>query len=222
MKKETYFHLPKIEAQAIQMIQQVQASVGKNFDKVPQLAVSETALIILDMQRFFLDPSSHAFVPSALAIIPGINRLIDLWDGPLWLTQHSNDPSNTRMMNRWWQGMIDRQSPWFDLSDQMHTSKGRIIEKHQYDAFLDTDLESQLRSQQVKRVMIGGVMTHLCCETTARSAFMKGWEVIFLVNGCATYHRRLHMASLTTLAHGFAHLMRVEEVLGNLDQKRAH
>ena len=47
-------------------------------------------------------------------------------------------------------------------------------------------------------------MTHLCCETTARSAFVHGYEVFFLVDGTATYNQDFHRASLMNLAHGVA------------------
>ena len=87
-----------------------------------------------------------------------------------------------------------------------------VLEKEQYDAFFGTDLEDWLRERNVQQLVIGGVMTHLCCETTARSAFIRGFEVFFLIDGTATYTLEFHRSSLLTLSHGFAHPMRVQEV----------
>ena len=69
----------------------------------------------------------------------------------------------------------------------------------------------------MSQVVITGVMTHLCCETTARSAFMRGFLPFFLVDGTATYNRHFHIATLTNLAHGFAHLARVQDILATLE-----
>ena len=87
------------------------------------------------------------------------------------------------------------------------------IEKKQYDAFLQTLLEETLRQRKIEQIVITGVMTHLCCETTARSAFMRGFEVFFTVDGTATYNEELHRASLLTLSHGFAVPVTVDELL---------
>jgi isochorismate hydrolase len=56
-------------------------------------------------------------------------------------------------------------------------------------------------------------MTHLCCETTARSAFMHGFETFFTVDGTATYNEAFHRAALLNLSHGFALPLTVDEVL---------
>ncbi|MES0360330.1 MAG: isochorismatase family protein, partial [Anaerolineales bacterium] len=58
-----------------------------------------------------------------------------------------------------------------------------------------------------------GVMTHLCCETTARSAFVRGFEVFFVIDGTATYNEDYHMATLLNLAHGFTTPVLTKEVL---------
>jgi isochorismate hydrolase len=70
-----------------------------------------------------------------------------------------------------------------------------------------------LRASGVTQVVICGVMTHLCCESTARSAFMHGYEVFFPVDGTATYNLTYHRASLVNLAHGFASLYFVKDIL---------
>jgi isochorismate hydrolase len=59
-------------------------------------------------------------------------------------------------------------------------------------------------------------MTHLCCETTARSAFMRGLQVFIAVDGTATYSEAFHRASLLNLSHGFALPVLVDEILERL------
>jgi len=64
---------------------------------------------------------------------------------------------------------------------------------------------------------VTGVMTHLCCETTARSAFMRGFDVFFAIDGTATYTEALHRAALLNLAHGFTLPVLTEEILASLN-----
>ena len=90
------------------------------------------------------------------------------------------------------------------MIDEIDESKGTIIQKERYDAFWKTPLDVFLKNEGVEQVIISGVMTHLCCETTARSAFMRDYKVFFTIDGTATYTEELHMASLLNLAHGFA------------------
>ena len=61
-------------------------------------------------------------------------------------------------------------------------------------------------------------MTHLCCETTARVAFTRGYEVFFSIDGTATYNRKFHLGSLVNLAHGVAVPMLVDEIIAQLKQ----
>ena len=109
--------------------------------------------------------------------------------------------------------MIVPGSACSQIVDNLDTSNHLTIEKHQYDAFFETNLDTILRDSGVEQVVITGVMTHLCCETTARSAFMRGYEVFFPVDGTATYTETHHHASLLNLAHGFVLPLLVADIV---------
>ncbi|MCK5430721.1 MAG: isochorismatase family protein, partial [Anaerolineales bacterium] len=96
---------------------------------------------------------------------------------------------------------------------ELNTDGGTVILKSTYDAFLDTSLDNILHDNKVEQVVICGVMTHLCCETTARSAFIQGFDVFFTVDGTATYNQEHHLATLLNLSHGFATPLLIGEVL---------
>lgn len=64
----------------------------------------------------------------------------------------------------------------------------------------------------VKEVIVTGVMTNLCCETTAREAFVKGFRVFFSTDATATSSLELHDASLKNMAYGFAYLVDSERI----------
>ena len=61
-----------------------------------------------------------------------------------------------------------------------------VIDKHLPGSFTDTDLAGWLKQQGVDTVSIAGYMTHMCCDTTARQAFHRGYKVEFLNDATGT------------------------------------
>lgn len=184
----------------------------------------KAAILILDMQEYFLQPDSHAFIPSAPAIISGINRLIAAFESlqrPVIATRHLNTQEDAGMMSKWWRDLINLQTAYSHYDKMVKINNPTQIDKTQYDAFYLTELENRLHNLNVTQVIICGVMTHLCCETTARSAFMRGFEVFFTVDGTATYNEELHRATLLTLSHGFAVPVLIEELLQKMETHEA-
>jgi len=215
--KEAYFTPESLASQAQVLLQAPGIVLRKD---PPSINPSRLALLVLDMQRYFLDEASHAWIPSAGAIIPGIARLVGAFYSrrlPVFFTRHTNTPQDTGLMGAWWHDRIDPGDPRSAITPLLDPSEAEIIEKSRYDAFFDTPLEERLHALQVEQVVVSGVMTHLCCETTARSAFMRGFQPFFLVDGTATYNRYFHAATLTNLAHGFAALSMVADILAALE-----
>jgi bifunctional isochorismate lyase/aryl carrier protein len=213
VQKESYFSAENIERKAAELSQGLQIYQRKI--RI-QFSLQNSALLVLDMQRYFLEPTSHAYIPSAKAILSGIQALVQAYSDlglPIIFTRHINRPQDSGVMERWWRDLIRADTPLGEIGRELDSSKGIVIRKSQYDAFYKTTLEEILHKCHVTQVVISGVMTHLCCETTARSAFTRGFEVFFLVDGTATYNAEFHRASLLNLAHGFAILTRVNDIL---------
>jgi isochorismate hydrolase len=218
MRKETYFTEETIQEKSQELLEHVSASHRRHADML--FRPKKAALLVLDMQRYFLQEGSHAFVPSATAIIPGINKLIAAFEAerrPAVATKHINTKEDAGMMSKWWRDLIRPEIAHSQLIDTLNIKKLIKIEKTQYDAFLHTTLEERLHQGNIEQVVITGVMTHLCCESTARSAFMRGFEVFFVVDGTATYNEKLHRASLLTLSHGFVVPVLHEELLATME-----
>ncbi|MCF2140625.1 MAG: cysteine hydrolase [Candidatus Lokiarchaeota archaeon] len=182
--------------------------------------LKNTALLVLDMQNIFLQEKSHAFIPSGLEIISNIQKLISLFDRlnlPIIATQHYNVPENNNeknLMNKWWKHPIEKKSKDFQLNSALiFPSITIFLKKKHYSAFYQTKLSSILRAQEITSVVITGLMTHLCCETTARDAFMHGFQTFFVIDATATYSEDLHIGSLRALAHGFSVCLSYLEIL---------
>ncbi len=182
----------------------------------------KTALLVIDMQRYFVEPGGHAFLPASRAILGNLRELVRLFYGhhrPVVFTRHGNTEENTGMMGTWWADSLEPGSHQSELVPELDTSHGKVLDKHQYDAFHETGLEDHLRELGVSQLVICGVMTHLCCETTARSAFVRGFEVFFTIDGTASASEDFHLATLLNLAHGFASPVLAEEIISWFEEE---
>ena len=215
-QKETYYAPDSIRSKSREILSSVAGIPHERLIFKP----AHSALLVLDMQGYFLNPSSHAFIPSAPAILPGVNALIRCYTRhhlPVFVTRHLNTSEDAGLMATWWRDLVRAEDPLSTLDSRLEQGIGLEIQKTRYDAFFNSPLEELLHEQHVSQVVICGVMTHLCCETTARSAFMRGFEVFFTVDGTATYTEAFHRASLLNLSHGFAVPVLVENILEKLD-----
>ena len=68
---------------------------------------------------------------------------------------------------------------------------GNFIEKDNPDAFQQTDLEQQLTSRQIGRVIIAGIRSDICIDATCRQAYSKNYEVFISKDGHSTYNTGL-------------------------------
>lgn len=82
-----------------------------------------------------------------------------------------------------------------------------MVEKDTYSAFRGTRLEEVLREMGAEEVIVTGVMTNLCCETTAREAFVRGFRVFFSTDATATICEEMQVATVVNMAYGFAYLV---------------
>jgi len=209
--KERYFDDQSIDFCAGSMIEELkQLRLLRDVNLSPE----RTALIIIDMQDYFLDESSHAFIPSAAAIRGRLARTADLFEEkglPVVLTRHINRPGEEGMMGNWWGELLTAENTLSGICEDLK-GKGKVIEKSGYDAFYNTELESFLRESGVVRVVVTGVMTHICCAATATSAFVRGFEVIIPVDGTATYNRLFHEAAILNMAHSCASAVTLEKL----------
>jgi nicotinamidase-related amidase len=89
-----------------------------------------------------------------------------------------------------------------------------VIDKARFDAFLWTSLDPLLRGLGAEHLLICGVVTNICVESTVRAAFMRDYEVTLLADCCAAQTERLHdlgvevmgscgFASIATVGDGF-------------------
>jgi isochorismate hydrolase len=213
MKKELYF----TKENAVQKSDEWESTrkLFKNH-KPFQFTPKSSALLILDMQNFFLSKISHAFVPSAPNIVPNIQNLLNyysLHELPIVFTRHVSDISTHDMMKTWWRDLIQDNEEKSRIISDLDTNGEKIIIKHQYSAFYNTNLDEILQKKGVTQLVITGVLTHLCCESTTRDAFMRGYQVFLPFDATASYNESLHVGSIRAISHGFGICLATQTLL---------
>jgi ureidoacrylate peracid hydrolase len=156
----------------------------------------KTAVIAIDLQNCFVESSPFA-APSALQVVEKLNALTARYRAPgsmiVW-TRHvvRPDHSNVGVLGRTMppaaQGVIDDGTNSAALHSSVAVQANDIVlAKPQFGAFHSTELETILRVRGIDTVVIGGIATNFCCETTAREAHAREFRVLFLNDGTGTF-----------------------------------
>jgi ureidoacrylate peracid hydrolase len=178
---------------------------------------SDAALLVIDMQNGFVHPEGSIprrgepmrdveKVVAQTALLIGAAREADL---PVVYTAHVFDPDlfdvPARILRRGLLNPDDQplvRGTWdAAITDELKPLEGdRIVEKNRYDAFLYTDLEQVLRALGVNRLLVCGVATNVCVESTVRSAEQRDFTV-FVASDCTSGPSDYHHAALAAMAY---------------------
>jgi nicotinamidase-related amidase len=103
-----------------------------------------------------------------------------------------------------------------------------VIKKHFPNSFRETDLQSHLLSKGIKDLVICGMMSHMCIDSTTRAAFDKGYNCTVAHDACATRNmafngleipsKHVHGSYMAALGAVFAKVSSAEEIIGTLQQ----
>lgn len=197
-----------------------------------------TALLIVDVQNDFVSPKGSAAqrgddVSAAQAMVPSLVRLIDEarrvslpviyiktthgeWtDSPSWIYRKSQQGAlNTCREGSWGAEFYQGISP---LPGE------RVVIKHRYSAFINTDLNTVLKAKGIQSVLVCGVATNVCVETTTRDAYMFDYYVTMVEDCSAAYDPKLHETTLENIRRHFglvASSREIAETWQRLKEKR--
>ena len=97
-----------------------------------------------------------------------------------------------------------------------------VVTKHRYSAFVNTNFETILRAHGIKTVILAGVTSDVCVESTARDAFMRDYHVLFLSDCTGVDDPTVQQAVLERIDRYFGHVVSSEEIVQAWDrwQKR--
>lgn len=171
-------------------------------------AWGHAALIILDMQQYFLGPESTAYLPTAPIILPTVMEVADRCaqhERPTVLTYVGSHDGENDPLGRFWGRTIRDGSAACQIAPELLRTKNHfIMRKTGYSAFSGTPLERNLREWNTKSILLAGVATNLCCQATAWDGFDRGFDVFVLADAMAAANEEIHLTSLQILATGCA------------------
>jgi len=198
----------------------------KRVEAEPSAVVVEldhAALIIIDMQRDFLEPGGFGEtlgnnVALLKAAVPPLKEVLaaarksgmlvihtreghrpDLSDAPKHKVERG-EPSlrigQPGPMGR----ILVRGEPGHDIIPELYPVEGEpVIDKPGKGAFYQTDLELMLKNREIDTLFVCGVTTEVCVNTTVREANDRGFRCIVLSDCCASYFPEFHAAGLAMI-----------------------
>jgi ureidoacrylate peracid hydrolase len=219
------------------MVARVTKRRGGKLHAFDRLDPARTALIVIDMQNVWVKPGMPAYTPYCEGIVPNINRLAAAMraaGGSVWWVRaiYGDDTPRT------WSAYMEFLAPEF-LGDMLGAltegAEGaalwsaldvkpgdRHAVKRRFSAMIQgsSDLDARLRAAGIDTMIITGTATNVCCESTARDAFMLNYRTLVVSDANATVSDEAHNASLNALFIRFADVFSTDEVVGLLEATR--
>ncbi len=203
---------------------------GRRMNSFDTIDPVRTALIVIDMQKAFTVAGEVFGNAHACEILPDINRLaqamraaggIVIWtrqtatqDGPYAYPAWHYDAGDA-FVRRALDSLTDGAAS-HGLHDGCAVGPDDIVmNKHRYSAFIhgSSDIEARLALRQIETVIITGTVTNVCCESSARDAYMLGYRVLFASDATAAVTDAEHNAALLNLRLNFADVRSTEQIL---------
>ena len=168
-------------------------------------------------------------------VIPNINRLQACFRAqrlPIVYTAIGSCLADGQDLNRMWKD-LDRLSlevlgqrmfprvndPSWQIDDNLAPLPGELVlNKTSSGTLNSTMLDQTLRNMGVESLIVSGVTTDVCVETTARDAADRGFQVIIVEDACAAFSEDLHRAALQAFSLAFGRVRKTEEVMRLLSQ----
>jgi nicotinamidase-related amidase len=185
-----------------------------------EMEAERTAFLIIDMQRDFLEPGGFGDalgndVSHLRAAIGPIAAMLAACRAAGMLVVHTREGHRPDLSDltgaKYRRGRFDtrigddgpmgrilvRGEPGHGIIEELAPASGEpVIDKPGKGAFYATDLESILRGQGIRQLIIAGVTTEVCVHTTLREANDRGFECLVLEDGTASYFPEFHRVAL--------------------------
>jgi nicotinamidase-related amidase len=207
------------------------------FERVLRLEPGRTALLVVDMQRGFVEPGQAMEVPPARATIPAIRALLDAFRAaplPVVFTAFVYSPSvpllvgelhpEHRPAARDAPRGFGRPSscclegdPSADVIEALAPREGEaIIRKRWYDAFAGSELDGVLRARHVTSLVVTGTMTDICVLATVVGAFNREYRITVVDDAVSTLWPEIQRATLDIIGRAFGRVVSSKSVLDTL------
>ena len=175
-------------------------------------------LLMVDIQRDYFPGGEHPLVdPDAAAEAAGrvLGAFREAGEPVLHLKHVWDEPEATYMRPG---------TDGVEIHAAVEPAEGEtVIEKAEPNGFVGTELERELRSRGVEQLVVTGMESSMCVDSTVRAAAELGFEVTVVHDACATSDLEfegtrvpgasVHAAFMAALGEGYAELVDAEELL---------
>jgi biuret amidohydrolase len=203
------------------------------FEEALKLAPGKTALLVVDMQRAFLDPGEAMEVPPARDIVPQIQALLDLFRGkrlPVIFTEFTYSeavpvlvgllhpehrraaPGAPRGFGRPSSSCLAGEANVRVVPDLAPRDGELVVAKHYYDGFNGTVLDAALRSRDVTHLVLTGTMTDICILGTVIGGMNREYRMTVVEDGTATLWPEIQHATLDIIRRAYARVLTAKQI----------
>lgn len=205
---------------------------GKPF-ALERIEAARTALVVVDMQNYYVAEGFPNESPTARGIVPNINRLAAalraaggrvVWVQTdsrealaKWSNHHKYKLTPERAAKRI-QNLSDKDEGFKLYGTLEPRSEDLYVRKIKFSAMIgdSSNLDRVLRDNGLDVLLIAGTKTNVCCDSTARDASMMEYRVAMVSDCNATLNDEEHAAALNGFQISFGDVMTVDEVLQRL------
>jgi nicotinamidase-related amidase len=148
-----------------------------------------TALLVVDMEHDFVHGPLAVTGAAELArrLAPAVRAAREAGMTIVWVTQalRPEDVGPLARFDAVADGSALREgSPGVEVVPELEPRADDLhVVKRRFSAFLQTELDLELRSRGIERVLVCGISAHVCCDTTVRDAFQLGYDAVYVVDG---------------------------------------
>lgn len=209
----------------------------ETFERVLAPEPGRTALVVVDMQRGFLDPGEAMEVAPAREIVPAIQGLLSLFRdkhlpvvftefvysesvpvliGSLHPEHRPAAPGAPRGFGLPSSSCLDG-TPSVETVPALAPRPGEIVvRKRGYDAFAGTQLDAALRARNVTSLVVTGTMTDICVLATVTAALHREYRVTVVEDGVATLWPEIQRAALDIIGRAYGRVATAKEVVDQI------
>jgi len=206
------------------------SDVGERNMKKIEVDPKETALLVIDLQKGFVSEGAFCEVPAARKMLPRLQRLIDVCKRqsmPVIYTRMSHQYMRSTVYPDLWPDhfkpdgtpILVPGSKEFELIDELKIEGGDILlDKDRYSAFFGTPLDLILKERGVKTLIVTGLASNVCCESTVRDAFFLSYRVIFVDDLNVTLNDEMHRWAVENIRLVFGYVLSSDELIAELQK----
>ncbi len=183
------------------------------------LRPEKTGLLVIDLIEYFVDRNSPAYLPQSRAAVVAAVRLLEAFRAagrPVFFVRHAHrDPARDGgLMAGWWAKVCRDGRPESRVAAALAPRPGEtVVRKTRYSAFTNPRLARALRAAGVEDLVLCGLATNLCVESSARAAFDLGLRTFVPADATVAHDEELHLGALRNLAQGFSRVMLADDIV---------